>query len=49
MWGDGGEEIELDEAGELAGGDFVFATEGFEEREVEEGGGGDADAGSFGG
>ena len=47
--GDGGEEVELDEAGELAGGGFILLAEGFEEGEVEEGGGGDADAGAFGG
>lgn len=46
---DGGEQVELDEAGPLAGRDFVFLAEGFEEGEIEEGRGRDADADAFGG
>lgn len=49
MWWDGGEQVELDEAGPLAGRDFVLLAEGFEEGDVEKGRGRNADADSFGG
>lgn len=47
--GDSGEEVHFDEAVELAGREFVFAAEGFEEGEVEQVRCRDADADAFGG
>ena len=44
---DVGEEVHLYQAGELAGGDFVFAADAVEEGEGEEFGCGDAGAGAF--
>ena len=43
-----GEEVHLYQAVELAGGDFVLEAEFFEERLVEEFGGGDSDADALG-
>ena len=47
MGRDAREEVHFYQTGELAGGDFVFLADGFEEGEVEEFGGGDADTGAF--
>ena len=44
---DVGEEVHFYQAGELAGGDFVFAADAVEEGEGEEFGCGDAGAGAF--
>ena len=47
MGRDAREEVHFYQTGELAGGDFVFLSYGFEKGEIEEFGGGDAHAGAL--